>query len=100
VKNRKFGYVNSERQNMQNTGVLLYYIPGEGKPPLILGKSTDYGVFLGAASAAIQEAEGQARKLTGEDPILAAAQLQEVGRLRELLSLLVPSLGNHAPVLQ
>jgi hypothetical protein len=85
---------------MQNTGVLLYYIPGNGNPPLIFGKSTDHHVFLRAATAAIAELEQQARKLDSEDPILAAAQCQEVSRLRQLPALLAPSLGTPTGVLQ
>jgi hypothetical protein len=82
---------------IMSRGVLLYYIPGEGRSPLILGKVTDCNVFAGAAEAAIREAENQAR--TETDPVLAAAQLEEAGRLRKLLALLTPSIPRSAVVM-
>jgi hypothetical protein len=75
---------------MQNVGVLLFYIPDGGEKPLIIGQVSDRDIFAGAAAAAIREAEASARTI--EDPVLAAAQTQELCRLRKLLSILVPML--------
>jgi hypothetical protein len=71
---------------MPTIGVLLFYIPtGEGKP-LILGHSNDQDIFASAAAAAIREAEISTQLIS--DPVLAAAQAEELQRLRKLLSLL------------
>jgi hypothetical protein len=82
---------------MQSVGVLLFYIPaGEGEP-LILGRANDREVFAGAAAAAIREAEVSARTI--QDPVLAAARVEELGRLRRLLSMLVPADKLHKLVM-
>jgi len=82
---------------MQNIGVLLFYIPAGKGEPLILGRANDREVFAGAAAAAIREAEISARTI--DDPVLAAAQVEELGRLRKLLSMLVPGDGLRALVM-
>ena len=82
---------------MQSVGVLLFYIPaGEGEP-LILGRANDREVFAEAAAAAIREAEVSARTI--QDPVLATARLEELGRLRKLLSMLVPADKLHSLVM-
>jgi hypothetical protein len=97
VKNAIFGRVVEGAIRTMSRGVLLYYIPGEGRSPLILGKATDCQIFAGAAEAAIREAESQAS--TESDPTLAAAQLEEVSRLRKLLALLTPVIPASAVVM-
>jgi hypothetical protein len=81
---------------MRNVGVLLYYLPVDGGKPLILGKATNHEIFTEAAGAALCEIEGQVRDQ--RDPVLAAAQVEELNRLRNLLSLLVPVAVNPRAV--
>jgi hypothetical protein len=72
---------------------LLYYPEcDEAARPVRVASVANRPLLLQAARAAIQQAETSARELSAIDENLGSMQLAEAGRLRQVLTMLVPEL--------
>ena len=71
--------------------LLLVYEPTGGRP-LTVARVEDRRLLLDAAQLAIIAAEQRAEELAAADCLLGEVERAEAGRLRKVLSLLVPEL--------
>ncbi len=74
-----------------NVSLLLVYEPVGGRP-LTVARVADSRMLVDAARAAILAAEQRAEDLATADRVLGELERAEAGRLRKVLSLLVPEL--------
>ena len=74
--------------------LLLVYEPAGGRP-LTVARVQDRRMLLDAAHLAILVAEQRAEELAAADRVLGEVERAEAGRLRRVLSLLVPDLRVH-----
>jgi hypothetical protein len=74
-------------------GLYITLEPAEGKP-VTLARVSDRSLLTGAARTAIREAEEKVELMAAEDEVLGTLQLQEAGRLRKALELVIPELRN------
>jgi len=74
-----------------NVSLLLVYEPAGGRP-LTVVRVEDRRMLLDAAHLAILVAEQRAEELAAADRVLGEVERAEAGRLRRVLSLLVPEL--------
>lgn len=74
-----------------NVSLLLVYEPVGGRP-LTVARVDDRAMLLDAAQLAILAAEKRAEDLAAADRVLGELERAEAGRLRKVLSLLVPGL--------
>jgi hypothetical protein len=83
-----------------SVSLLLVYEPAGGRA-LTVARVTDPRMLLDAAQVAILAAELRAEELTAADRVLGEVERAEAGRLRKVLSLLVPELKTReSPCLQ
>lgn len=75
-----------------NVSLLLVYEPAGGRP-LTVARIADPRMLLDAAQVAILAAEQRAEELATADRLLGEVERAEAGRLRKVLSLLVPELN-------
>src|SRR4051812_47837219 len=71
-----------------NVVLAILYAP-EGHKPLAIARVNDRGLLAAVAERAIREAEVMAAELMNDDPTLGTLQLEEVNKLRRVLSLLL-----------
>jgi len=76
---------------------LLVYEPAGGRP-LTVARVADRRMLLDAAQQAILAAEQRADELATADRVLGEVERAEAGRLRRVLSLLVPELKEVDPL--
>lgn len=74
-----------------NVSLLLVYEPAGGRP-FTVARVEDRCMLLNAAQLAILAAEQRAEELAAADCVLGEVERAEAGRLRKVLSLLVPEL--------
>ncbi len=74
-----------------NVSLLLVYEPTGGRP-FTVARVEDRRIVLGAAQFAIVAAEQKAEEFAAADHVLGEVERAEAGRLRRVLSLLVPEL--------
>jgi hypothetical protein len=74
-----------------NVSLLLVYEPAGGRP-LTVARVSDSRMLVDAAQFAIVAAEQRAEELAAADGVLGEVERAEAGRLRKVLSLLVPEL--------
>jgi len=80
--------------------LLLVYEPAGGRP-LTVARVADPRMLLEAAQIAILAAEQRAGEMAAADHVLGEVERAEAGRLRKVLSLLVPELKTReTPCLQ
>jgi len=79
-----------------NVSLLLVYEPAGGRP-LTVARVADRRMLLDAAQIAIVTAEQRAEELAAADSVLGEVERAEAGRLRKVLSLLVPELKATEP---
>jgi len=72
-----------------NVVLAILYAP-EGERPLSIARIYDRNLLSEAAEKAIHEAEAKASELKESDPTLGALQLEEAGKLRRVLGMLLP----------
>jgi hypothetical protein len=75
-----------------NVSLLLVYEPNGGRP-LTVARVDNRQMLLDAAQLAIIAAEKRAEELAAADRVLGEVERAEAGRLRKVLSLLVPELA-------
>ena len=75
-----------------NVSLLLVYEPAGGRP-LTVARVHDRRMLLDAAQIAIIAAEQRAEELAAADRVLGEVERAEAGRLRRVLSILVPELN-------
>jgi hypothetical protein len=78
-----------------NVSLLLVYEPVGGRP-LTVARVADSRMLVDAACAAILAAEQRAAELATADSLLGELERAEAGRLRTVLSLLIPGLKARA----
>lgn len=76
-----------------NVVLAIIYAP-EGQQPLAIARVHDRALLSAVAERAVREAEATAKVLMEDDPTLGALQLEEVNKLRRVLSLLLPTCRN------
>ncbi len=81
-----------------NVSLLLVYEPAGGRP-LTVARVSDPRMLVDAAQVAIVAAERRAEELTEADRVLGEVEWAEAGRLRKVLSLLVPELKTREAAL-
>jgi len=74
-----------------NVSLLLVYEPAGGRP-LTVARVSDSRMLVDAAQLAIVAAEHRAAELAAADRVLGEVERAEAGRLRKVLSLLIPEL--------
>jgi hypothetical protein len=75
----------------RNVSLLLVYEPAGGRP-FTVARVEDSHMLLNAAQIAILAAEQRAEELAAADCVLGEVERAEAGRLRRVLSLLIPEL--------
>ena len=79
-----------------SVSLLLVYEPAGGRP-LTVARVQDRRMLLHAAQLAILAAEQRAEEFGAADRLLGEVERAEAGRLRRVLSLLVPELTATQP---
>jgi hypothetical protein len=79
-----------------NVMLAILYAP-EGQQPLSIARVYDRALLAAAAEKAVREAEVTASEIMENDPTLGSLQLEEVNKLRRVLSLLLPKRPGTCP---